>query len=98
MYGKLLFAAGLGVGYVFGTSRGRKDYEKLKLRVSELWLDPRVQKVAKQATDVVEKNVPMGDMVTDAVDAATKSARATVGTPTSGGSSTSGTRPASAAS
>lgn len=77
MYGKLLFAAGLGVGYVVGTSRGRKDYEKLKLRVSELWLDPRVQKVTKQATDVVEKNVPMGEKVTEAVDAATKSARAT---------------------
>lgn len=81
MYGKLLFAAGLGAGYLFGTSRGRKDYEKLKLRVSELWLDPRVQKAAKQATTAVEKNVPMGEKVTDAVDAATKSARATVGTP-----------------
>ncbi len=80
MYGKLLFAAGLGAGYLFGTSRGRKDYEKLKLRASELWLDPRVQKVAKQASGAVEKAVPLGEKVTEAVDAATKSARATVGT------------------
>lgn len=91
MYGKLLFVAGVGVGYLVGTSRGRKDYEKLKLRVSELWLDPRVQKVAKQATDVVEKNVPMGEKVTEAADAATQAARATV----RGGSPTTSARAAS---
>jgi hypothetical protein len=77
MYGTLLFAAGLGVGYVVGTSRGRKDYDKLRLRASQIWLDPRVQKAARQATDAVERNVPMGEKVTEAVDAATKSARAT---------------------
>jgi hypothetical protein len=82
MYGKLLFAAGLGLGYLAGTSRGRKDYEKLKLKVSELWLDPRVQRAAKQATDVVEKNVPMGEKVTEAAAAATKAARANVGAAT----------------
>jgi hypothetical protein len=89
MYGKLLFVAGLGAGYLLGTSRGRRDYEKLKLRVSELWLDPRVQKVAKQATDVVEKNVPMGEKVTEAADAATKAARTNVreGTATTGSAS-----------
>lgn len=79
MYGKLLFVAGLGVGYVVGTSRGRAHYEKLKKRVSELWLDPRVQRVARQASDVVEKNVPMGEKVTEAVNTATTSARANVG-------------------
>lgn len=79
MYGKLLFVAGLGVGYLVGTSRGRKDYEMLKTRVSELWLDPRVQKVAKQATDVVEENVPMGEKLTEARTAATKAARENVG-------------------
>jgi hypothetical protein len=89
MYGKLLFAAGLGVGYLFGTSRGRADYEKLKRRASQIWLDPRVQRVAKQATDAVEKNVPMGEKVTEAVDAATTSARANVGrSATTGGSGT----------
>ncbi|HWH96768.1 MAG TPA: hypothetical protein VNS80_00230 [Pseudolysinimonas sp.] len=84
MYGTLLFAAGLGVGYVVGTSRGRKDFDKLKMRASQVWLDPRVQKAANQASDVVEKNVPMGEKVGEAVDAATKSARATVGRPTQG--------------
>ena len=84
MYGKLLFAVGLGVGYLVGTSRGRKDYEMLKQRVSELWLDPRVQKVAKQATDVVEDNVPMGEKLSEARTAATKAARANVGPQASG--------------
>jgi hypothetical protein len=93
MYGKLLFAAGLGVGYLFGTSRGRADYEKLKRRASEIWLDPRVQRAAKQATDAVEKNVPMGEKVTEAVDAATTSARANLGRPATTG--TSGTAAAS---
>jgi hypothetical protein len=83
MYGKLLFAAGLGVGYLVGTSRGRKDYEKLRRRASEIWLDPRVQRAAKQATATIEKNVPMGEKVTEAVDAATRSARTTVGPTTS---------------
>lgn len=80
MYGKILFAAGLGAGYLLGTSRGRKDYEKLKTRVSELWLDPRVQKVATQATDAVERNVPLGEKATEVRAAATRAARANVGT------------------
>jgi hypothetical protein len=84
MYGKLLFVAGLGIGYLAGTRRGRQDYERLKVKVSELWLDPRVQRVAKQATDVVEKNVPMGEKVAEAADAATRAARETLGTPASG--------------
>ena len=84
MYGKLLFAAGLGAGYLLGTSRGRKDYEALKKRVSELWLDPRVQKVAKQATDVIEDAVPLGEKATEARTAATRAARANVASPASG--------------
>jgi len=83
MYGKLLFVAGLGAGYLLGTSRGRKDYEALKVKVSELWLDPRVQKVAKQATDVIEDAVPLGEKATEARTAATRAARANVA-PTSG--------------
>jgi len=94
MYGKLLFAVGLGAGYLFGTSRGRKDFEKFKRSVSSAWLDPRVQKVAKQATNFAEENIPMGEKVTEAADAATKAARATVGTtasrPTVSGTSSSG--------
>jgi len=81
MYGKLLFVAGLGAGYLLGTSRGRKDYEALKVKVSELWLDPRVQKAAKQATDVIEDAVPLGEKATEARTAATRAARATVATP-----------------
>jgi hypothetical protein len=80
MYGKLLFVAGLGAGYLFGTSRGRKDFEKLKRQASAVWLDPRVQRVAKQATTFAEVNIPMGEKVTEAADAATKAARETIAT------------------
>jgi|GEM_PF-4806252 len=95
MYGKLLFVVGLGAGYLLGTSRGRKDYEMLKQRVSEVWLDPRVQKVAKQASDVVEKNVPMGEKVSEMVETATEAARANVGS--ASGASTSGNASGNAA-
>ena len=96
MYGKLLFVVGLGAGYLFGTSRGRKDFEKFKRSVSAAWLDPRVQKVAKQATTFAEENIPMGEKVTEAADAATKAARATVGTTASvAGSAATGSTSAS---
>jgi hypothetical protein len=91
MYGKLLFVAGLGAGYLFGTSRGRRDYEKLRRRASQIWLDPRVQRAAKQATDAVEKNVPMGEKLTEAVDATTRSARQHAGTTGTAGTTSTGT-------
>jgi len=75
MYGKLLFVAGAGLGYLFGTSRGRKDYERLRAQASKIWLDPRVQKVARQARDVANENLPMGEKVGEAMDSATAAAR-----------------------
>ena len=98
MYGKLLFVVGLGAGYLFGTSRGRKDFDKFKRSVSAAWLDPRVQKVTKQATDFAEENIPMGEKVTEAADAATKAARATVGTTASGTTASRASSPAKPAS
>lgn len=82
MYAKLLFVAGAAIGYVVGTRRGRRDYEMLKQRASALWLDPRVQKVAKKAGDLAEDKLPMGDIVSDAVDAANKLARENAVRPT----------------
>jgi hypothetical protein len=53
MKGKILFVAGLGIGYVLGTRAGREQYEKLKAQVARLWNDPRVQ----QQVDAVEEYV-----------------------------------------
>jgi hypothetical protein len=80
MYGKVLFAAGVGIGYLVGTQRGRQDYERLKAQASRVWLDPRVQKVARQAGELAEKNLPMGEKVGEAVSGTTEAARRNVGT------------------
>ena len=44
MKGKILFLAGLGVGYVLGTRAGRERYEQIKAAASNLWNAPVVQK------------------------------------------------------
>lgn len=76
MYGKILFVAGAALGYVVGTRRGRRDYETVKRKASELWLDPRVQNAATKAGDFVEDNVPgVGAKISDAVDNVTSAAR-----------------------
>lgn len=75
MYGKLLFVAGAGLGYLLGTSRGRKDYERLRAQASRVWLDPRVQKLARQVRDTANENIPMGEKVGEAFDSATTAAR-----------------------
>lgn len=62
MKGKILFVAGLGVGYLLGTRAGRERYEQIKAVASKLWNDPTVQRqvdtvqgfVKDKAADVVE--------------------------------------------
>ncbi len=44
MKGKILFAAGLAVGYVLGTRAGRERYEQMKRAANGFWNDPRVQR------------------------------------------------------
>lgn len=58
MRGKILFAVGLGVGYVFGTRAGREKYEQLKTAALGLWNDPRVQKRVDDAGDFVKDKAP----------------------------------------
>jgi hypothetical protein len=88
MYGKLLFVAGAAVGYVVGTRRGRRDYETVKRKASEFWLDPRVQKAATRAGDFVGENVPVvGEKLSDAVDSVTSAARKTTSGRSDAGSS-----------
>jgi len=58
MRGKILFAAGLAVGYVLGTRAGRERYEHLKGAVTAFWNDPRVQKRVDQVEDFVKEKAP----------------------------------------
>ncbi|PJJ62123.1 hypothetical protein [Compostimonas suwonensis] len=56
MFGKIVvFAAGLGVGYILGTRAGRAKYNQIKRRVDEVWNDPRVQKAADDAQEFVRE-------------------------------------------
>lgn len=58
MKGKILFIAGLGIGYVLGTRAGRERYEQLTAQVARLWNDPRVQKQVDAVEEYVKDKAP----------------------------------------
>lgn len=65
MRGKILFALGLGVGYVFGTRAGRARYNQIKSAALKVWNDPRVQEQVAVATEFVKDKAPeVADFVT----------------------------------
>ena len=66
MKGKILFVAGLGLGYVLGTRAGREKYEELRTAALKVWNDPRVQKAADTVEDFVKDKAPdVADFVSD---------------------------------
>jgi hypothetical protein len=66
MKGKIIFAAGLGIGYVLGTRAGRAQYEKIKKSALKVWNDPQVQKRVDQAEAYVKDKAPdVAEFVTD---------------------------------
>ena len=66
MKGKILFAAGLGLGYVLGTRAGREKYDQLKTAALKVWNDPRLQKQVDAAQDFVKDKAPeVAEFVTD---------------------------------
>lgn len=66
MRGKILFAAGLAVGYVLGTRAGRERYEQLKRAAQGFWNDPRVQRRVDQVEDFVREKAPeVAEFVSD---------------------------------
>jgi hypothetical protein len=68
MRGKILFAAGLAVGYVLGTRAGRERYEQLKNAALGFWNDPRVQRRVDQVEDLFSHGAKkVVDQVTNAV-------------------------------
>lgn len=71
MKGKLLLAAGIGVGFVLGSRAGRQSYETLKGYVQDLWSDPKVQDRVSDIEDTVKEKVPV---VQDKAEEALKSA------------------------
>ncbi|MEO8528091.1 MAG: hypothetical protein ABI435_03340 [Pseudolysinimonas sp.] len=66
MKGKILFLAGLGLGYVLGTRAGREKYDQLKTQVLKVWNDPRVQKQVDAAQEFVKDKAPeVAEFVSD---------------------------------
>lgn len=66
MRGKILFAAGLAVGYVLGTRAGRERYEEMRATAKGFWNDPRVQHRVDQVEDFVKEKVPeVAEFVSD---------------------------------
>jgi len=66
MKGKILFVAGLGLGYVLGTRAGREKYEQLKTAAMKVWNDPRVQKQVDAVEDFVKDKAPeVAEFVSD---------------------------------
>jgi hypothetical protein len=58
MKGKLVFATGLAVGYVFGTRAGRRRYEQIKANAQKLWSSQTVQKGVDQVQSFVDEHSP----------------------------------------
>ena len=66
MKGKILFVAGLGLGYVLGTRAGREKYDQLKTAALKVWNDPRLQKQVDAAQEFVKDKAPeVAEFVTD---------------------------------
>ena len=81
MKGKILFLAGLGVGYVLGTRAGRERYEQIKAAAANLWNAPAVQKQVDNVQDFVKDKAP--DVVEFVADGAKKVAAQVSGRGTS---------------
>lgn len=66
MKGKILFVAGLGLGYVLGTRAGREKYDQLKAAALKVWNDPRLQKQVDAAQEFVKDKAPeVAEFVSD---------------------------------
>ncbi len=69
MKGKVLFVAGLAIGYVLGTRDGRRRYEQIKAAAANIWESEPVQWGVAQAQSAV------GDVADKAFAGAKKAVR-----------------------
>jgi hypothetical protein len=65
--GKIMFGAGLALGFIAGSKSGRSAYESIKSKSQELWHNPTVQDKVQQATHAVKGKAPeVADQLTEA--------------------------------
>jgi len=55
---RLLVVSVGAAAYVLGARAGRERYDQISALARSLWRDPRVQKTASQAADVVRDQAP----------------------------------------
>lgn len=72
MKGKVLFALGVGVGYVLGSAAGRERYETLKEQAKSAWESPSVQEKVTVAEErigsvVREQGAQVAEKISDTV-------------------------------
>ena len=97
MKGKILFVAGLGLGYVFGTRAGREKYEELRTAALKVWNDPRVQKQVDAVEDFVKDKAPeVADFVSDNAKKVVAQVSGKKPAPKTSSSSSSSTKPSTA--
>ncbi|MFC6356406.1 YtxH domain-containing protein [Luethyella okanaganae] len=70
MKGKLLFVAGVAIGYVLGARAGRKRYEQIKSAAESVWNAPTVQQGVDQVKGFALARV--GDVSDTILDGAKK--------------------------
>ena len=81
MKGKLLFVAGLGIGYVLGTRAGRRRYEQIRSAAQRVWESPVVQKQVHVVQDYAADRVgDLGNLVTENVKRVVSGSRSSSGT------------------
>ncbi|PZE78260.1 YtxH domain-containing protein [Curtobacterium sp. MCBD17_019] len=71
---RLLFIAGIALGYVLGARAGRSSYERIRTRAQGVWSDPKVQKGLHDAEGFVKDKAPV--VASKVKDAATSAAGA----------------------
>jgi len=80
MRAKLLFVAGIGVGYILGARAGRGSYETIKSRAQGVWNDPKVQEGVHSAGEFVKDKAPVvGGKLKGAASSATSAAQDKIG-------------------
>lgn len=58
MKNKLVFGAGMAVGFVLGTRAGRDSYEQLRTKALELWNSPKVQDTVSSTAETIKTKAP----------------------------------------
>jgi hypothetical protein len=77
MRGKLMFIAGIGVGYVLGTRAGRQKFDQMVAQARRVWESPTVQEAAGVVQEQANRLYDQGKQaVTDQMHKRSKDGKA----------------------